>query len=293
MKKKLLLVLVLILSLPPGRVIFAQGNTSPLSIPAPDTAGGPADLNNPLSESTSSNQTTLPNQQPVLTSQKLISSNLSCIKVGDAPEDQKASVCKEIAIPLQQGTIGPVFGSGRPTVEYCGEDLNGQPIMCYKPSYVFYCQGDPQWGNICNMSQAGCGPTTMAMLFSAFGDIINPLEMDRDIFQKRGWRACGDNPSSMQSAIQTLLPEKGYEYHALGAPLNLTRAQEYLNAGYLIIGSTFGHIFIIDGVDVTNQTLRLRDPGRCENKDGIVRAAGAPWGGQPLIYSYAVKKVVK
>lgn len=117
--------------------------------------------------------------------------------------------------------------------------------------------------------------------------------MDRDIFQKRGWRACGNNPSSMETAIQTLLPENGYEYKALGAPLNLERAQEYLNAGYLIIGSTSNHIFVIDGVDITNQTLRLRDPGRCENKDGVVRSASAPWNGEALYYSYAVKKLVK
>ena len=112
-------------------------------------------------------------------------------------------------------------------------------------------------------------------------------------FQQRKWRACGDNVSYMQTAIQALLPENGYEYHQLGVPLNLSRAQEYLNAGYLIIGSTFGHIFVIDGVNQANNTLRLRDPGRCENKDGVVRPASAPWAGQALMYAYAVKKKVR
>lgn len=237
-----------------------------------------------------SGQIPLQNQPPSLTAQKVITSNMSCVKVGEARDEDKSAECNK---PPQTdgGFIGPI---GSPTLVNCSEDyLSGAPLMCIKPAYVFYCQGDPRWGNYCSMAQAGCGPTTMAMIFSSYGDTLTPLQMDRDIFQKRGWRACGDNVSYMQTAIQTLLPENGYEYHALGAPLDLTRAQEYLNAGYLIIGSTFGHIFVIDGVDVANQTLRLRDPGRCENKDGVIRSASTPWGGQRLIYSYAVKKIVK
>lgn len=230
-------------------------------------------------------------QQPppasVTASQRTTTSNMSCVAVGNAPAEFKPAVCSQQS-QSDTGFIGPIEGTG-PTAEYCGVDPTGQVITCYKPGNVFYCQGDARWGSTCSMASAACGPTTMAMILSAFGDTILPPDMDK-IFQQRGWRSCGDNPSYMQSAVQTLLPEMGYEYHALGVPLNLTRAQEYLDAGYLIIGSTFGHIFVIDGVNPANNTLSLRDPGRCENKDGVVRPASAPWGGQALYYAYAVKK---
>lgn len=271
----LLLTLIFVFSLHSFSIVWAQSETEPVTEP-PAQAVPPTNPTGNLFQ----------NRPKVSGPQRSSTSNMVCIKVGEAPEEDKAAACVQPA-QIDTGFIGPVVP------QYCGEDLQGQPIMCIKPAYVFYCQGDPRWASTCNMSAAGCGPATMAMIFSAYGDTITPFEMDRDIFQKRGWRACGNNPSSMETAIQTLLPENGYEYKALGAPLNLERAQEYLNAGYLIIGSTSNHIFVIDGVDITNQTLRLRDPGRCENKDGVVRSASAPWNGEALYYSYAVKKLVK
>ncbi len=270
--KKIILCLFLIISLFFCVNVYAQESNT-IEIPVTQDSG----------TATTSAQSPAQDLAPVQTSTQTVSSALSCVKVGTPDESLKASVCKE-ATTSQQGTSGPVIR------EYCGdEDLQGNPVLCYKPGYVFYCQGDPQWGRICDLASAGCGPTTMAMVLSAYGDTITPPDMD-SIFRQRGWRACGDKPSYMQSAIQNLLPEMGYEYHALGAPLNLQRAQEFLNAGYLIIGSTNGHIFVIDGVDPAQNILRLRDPGRCENKDGVYRSASAPWGGQPLMYSYAVKK---
>jgi hypothetical protein len=222
------------------------------------------------------------------TVQRTTSSNMSCVKVGSADDASKPTSCNQLPESGGGGVIGPING-GDISLQYCGEEPTGEVIMCYKPGYVFYCQGDPRWGSTCDLGRAGCGPTTMAMILSAFGDTIIPPDMDK-IFQQRGWRTCGDNVSYMQAAVQAYLPEMGYEYHALGVPLNLNRAQEYLNAGYLIIGSTFGHIFVIDGVNPSDNTLRLRDPGRCENKDGVIRSASSPWGGQALMYAYAVKK---
>lgn len=286
MKYLIILVSMLSLIFLSNFVVFAQEDTITIPETSPETAADPAVSENPPA-STEPGQSPAQNQQPSLTSQKVTTSTLSCVKVGNPPEEEKASVCTAVSAP-ESGFQGPIFGGG-PTLEDCGLDPEGNPIQCIKPGYVFYCQGDPRWGSTCSLSSAGCGPTTMAMIFSAYGDTITPPDMDK-LFQQKGFRSCGDNPSYMQSAIQKLLPENGYEYHALGAPLNLARAQEFLNAGYLIIGSTFGHIFVIDGVDPSANILKLRDPGRCENKDGVYRSASAPWGGQPLTYTYAVKK---
>lgn len=273
--KSFLTILILFVFLQAKPLFAQQAPNNPLDNPPPDPA--PATQAQPLDQT----NTSIPSTQQVTTSNRV------CVKVGEASDTDKPASCNQPA-QTQTGFIGPIEGTG-PTIEYCGDDPMGNPLMCQKPGYVFYCQGDPRWGSACSMSSAGCGPTTMAMILSAYGDTIIPPDMDK-MFQQRGWRSCGDNPSYMQTAIQTLLPEMGYEYHALGAPLNLSRAQEYLNAGYLIIGSTFGHIFVIDGVNVQAGTVSLRDPARCENKSGVVRSAGAPWGGQALYYSYAVKK---
>lgn len=278
MNTKLIFTVMIILCALLSRPAFAQ-STSQVVEAVPE---------NQISESTASQQTN-PSQQllnlsnPTLYGpQKTQTSNAVCVKVGNADESAKAQACVQQP-QSDAGFTGPIIP------QYCGQDLAGQPIMCIKPQSVFYCQGDSRWGSICNLSQAGCGPTTMAMVFSSYGDTIIPPDMDK-IFQSRGWRSCADIGSSMQTAVQTLLPENGYEYHALGAPLNLERAQEYLNAGYLIIGSTSDHIFVIDGVDPANQTVRLRDPGRCENAPGVIRPANTPWAGQSFTYSYAVKK---
>lgn len=260
--------------------IFSQGD---LNVSAQETPAVTNTIVAPQAQNPTETQTVTSSFQTVRTSNRV------CVKVGEAKDEDKPTSCNQPA-QTDTGFIGPIGGAA-PTIEYCGEEPTGEVIMCYKPGYVFYCQGDSRWANSCDLIRAGCGPTTMAMIFSAYGDTILPPDMDK-IFQQRKWRACGDNVSYMENAIQSLLPESGYEYHKLGIPLNLTRAQEYLNAGYLIIGSTFGHIFVIDGVNIAANTLSLRDPGLCENKDGVVRSASTPWAGQALMYAYAVKKKV-
>lgn len=159
-------------------------------------------------------------------------------------------------------------------------------------SNVHYCQGDPQWGNVCAMAYAGCGPTSMAMVLSSFGDTITPLEMDK-IFNTRGnpWRTCGDNPSYMPSAINTYLPERGYDVKMLSqGKLNLTTAKQYIDDGYLIIGSVSIHIFVIDGVNIADDTVHMRDPARCGDAGIYWTPNSAPWRGYQWYYAFAVKK---
>ena len=96
---------------------------------------------------------------------------------------------------------------------------------------VFYSQADPLYQNSCDMTGSGCGPTSMAMILSSFGDTITPTAMD-DVFRQRGWRGCGSG-STMVTAITTYLPERGYTYVNLpisGGQLNLQKAKEYLQS---------------------------------------------------------------
>lgn len=158
---------------------------------------------------------------------------------------------------------------------------------------VFYAQGDPQYQNSCDMAGSGCGPTSMAMILSSYGDTITPNAMDV-IFRQRGWRGCGDG-SAMVTAITTYLPERGYTYVNLPiskGQLDLTKAKEYLNNGYLIIGSTSRHIFVMYDADIDSNTVQLMDPARRENAPGVTRPNAFPWivsdGG--WFYAYAVKK---
>jgi len=163
--------------------------------------------------------------------------------------------------------------------------------------FTFYCQADPQWNSPnynCAMKDAGCGPTSMAMVLTYFGNTMNPQEVDQ-IFGSRKWRTCGNNESLMPAAIQTLLPEKGYDVEALSVPLNLTKAKEYIEKGYLIIGSVSIHIFVIDEVYPERNAFRQRDPITCNAQGWIERKNDAPWVGAsgtrfPWYYAFAVRK---
>ncbi|MBP9719580.1 MAG: N-acetylmuramoyl-L-alanine amidase, partial [Candidatus Levybacteria bacterium] len=160
---------------------------------------------------------------------------------------------------------------------------------------VFYWQGDPKYQNICDMAGSGCGPSSMAMVLSSFGDTITPNQMD-DVFRARNWRPCTEG-SNMIQAIKTYLPEKGYLYEAVPIAvglLDLAAAKQYLDNGWLIIGSTANHIFVVYGVDEATNEVLLMDPARHENVNGVRRPNEYPWirtdKERGWKYAYAVKK---
>lgn len=153
-----------------------------------------------------------------------------------------------------------------------------------RPNFVFYCQGNTAWKNHCSIGYAGCGPTSMAMVLSSFGLNMNPVATDK-IFQQNGWRGCGDFPSYMQSAItSSLLPSLGLKAGpniAYNKILDLRQAKNYLDQGFLIIGSSeqypcanctsaqlINHIFVVDGVDINSSSVSIRDPNNCSYADG-------------------------
>lgn len=153
-----------------------------------------------------------------------------------------------------------------------------------RTNFVFYCQGNTAWKNNCSIGYAGCGPTSMAMVLSSFGLNMNPVATDQ-IFQKNNWRGCGDFPSYMQPTIvSSWLPSLGFKVGpniAYNKILDLRQAKNYLDQGFLIIGSSaqfpcancssaqlINHIFVVDGVDISSSTVSIRDPNNCSYADG-------------------------
>lgn len=161
--------------------------------------------------------------------------------------------------------------------------------------FVYYCQKDARFNDSCSYEWAICGPTSLAMVMSSLGRIITPKEVD-SIFVKSGWRACGDAPSYMTTALESQwLKDEGFKSTALAMPLNLEQAKELLNNNFLIIASVRPHIFVIDDVNPSDGTVHLRDPDKTCNPAGYWASSRTPWifqgVPQSMIYAYAIKKV--
>lgn len=193
--------------------------------------------------------------QPATQTQDTISStvksNTLCVRVG-TPSEEEPIICKQAS-----------FGSGIPG------------------NFTYYCQGNPQWdekGNKCSIGQVGCGPTSMAMIFSYFGDIVDPKTMT-DTYFSNNLMNCGAGsfPASVNSWVAK---QPGYEVGPdIGSGvLNAVEAKKYIEAGWLILGSSdefigqkgnpIGHIFVVQDVDPAAGTFILRDPENCSYSSG-------------------------
>lgn len=189
----------------------------------------------------------------------------------------------------------------------------GIPPGPTSPNFVYYCQGNTAWANTCTLGRAGCGPTTMAMILSSFS-IPNstPPEVDRT-FSNNGWRTCGNNPTINMPGIlnSSWLSGMGFDTGpnlVNNGVFNVTQAKDYLDRGYLIVGSsqaypcancrsatTVDHIFAIDAIDLSTNpaTVDVRDPNNCSYADGndenpskrVKKVTDFPW-----YYAYPIKR---
>lgn len=183
--------------------------------------------------------------------------------------------------------------------------------------FVFYCQGNTSWQNTCSLGEAGCGPSSMAMVLGTFGINMTPPQADAT-FQSNKWRSCNNSDSLMTTAINsnwfkdlgfevgsnisTYIPEKSKNI------LNMTQAKDFIDKGYLIIGSSdkfpivnaqtkgaeLGHIFVVDNVDTSANTVDIRDPNNCSYSDGDDEIQANRTRKVDFIdwkYAYPVKKV--
>lgn len=160
------------------------------------------------------------------------------------------------------------------------------PTGLYKTrldNFTYYCQGDNRWRDIHGLDQAGCGPSSTAMVISHFGILMSPPQVDA-IYQQNKWRVNPDDGSMEIAAITSpwfknqLGFTVGEELVHNGA-LDINLAKTYLQQGYLIIGSSddfpcgggctdtyanhsLKHIVVIDYID-NNGRVRVRDPSNC------------------------------
>lgn len=206
---------------------------------------------------------------------------------------------KDFRADLPSATGQPVAsssGTGSSTSTSCWITAVGKPTtpkpVCQSDTggsagnFVYYCQGDPRWANTCDIGNAGCGPTSLAMIMSTFGVKLTPPEVDK-AFNDNNFRACGFNGSDIYGAIKsTWFANNGFTVAqgnlVIGDKPDLAQMQTYLSQGYLLIVnadgypckgcvdkfSPVGHIFVVDQVDVAGKRIHTRDPNNCSFSTG-------------------------
>jgi beta-lactamase class A len=206
---------------------------------------------NPSSQPTtlppgSSSSGSIPGAQSTITTR-------ACVKIGN-PTESKPSICSETSTSFRQGQQG---------------------------NFTFYCQGNPQWdrkGDSCSMGQIGCGPTSLAMIFSYFGDIVDPARMYQTYVDNKMINCdVGSYPGLVNAWVAK---QPGYEVGPdIGSgTLNAVEAKKFIDAGWLILASSdnfigqkgkpIGHIFVVQDVDPAAGTFILRDPENCSYSSG-------------------------
>ena len=165
-------------------------------------------------------------------------------------------------------------------------------------NFKFYCQGNPAWANNCTLGQAGCGPTSMAMILTNFGVVKTPEQVDAE-FRNNNFRTCGDTGSQMEGSNgvfkSTWLKDMGFEVGpnlVIDGKLDAEEAKKFIDKKYLIVGSSdrfrgqtnsvFSHIFVIQDVSTQDRTFVIRDRENCsystgeENKQNLVQPIISP-----------------
>ncbi len=183
----------------------------------------------------------------------------------------------------------------------------------------FYCQYQDGWSsNQCRIANFGCDPTSLAMIFSSFGDkqwtpsytAIN-----------NGFMGCFGG-TTIPETLNALNNAKSFGYTfqvsvANGSNFDLNLARKYIENGYLILGganmyfrfggpldnptlSNGGHSFVITGVDPVTGTVTILDPTFCTSdtnyvtktldvqNDVLFNNNGSGW-----FYAYPVKKLTQ
>lgn len=221
----------------------------------------------------------------LVSAQQSVQSNKVITRVGEAAEGQK-----------------PGGASTQPAVD--------------NKDFVYFTQLDPKWANYCALGAAGCGPTSMAMIFSTIlKEIKTPAEMD-DLFRSQTpiGRFCGDFPSTIPNVLISQWFRQRFEARPIkvdysSGTWDLSEGSEYLEAGWLLLASTSSHIFVIDQIDTKINSVHIQDPiqqfhtpSYWTNDPALPVAGGQnatpfrPWkllrgNWEPMYYVIAIKKL--
>lgn len=178
-----------------------------------------------------------------------------------------------VFVNFGQGTDG----SPNPTpipLPTSGSQSRSQPSSSnnqdFKYTYYAQCNG---YGNIplpsgCNLCEAGCGPTTVAMIASSYIDKkYNPKEIV-DMYEKRGYylSCAGSGYADAKSALESLgLKTTSYmSYNYAKADEVASDFKKYLDAGWTIFtlasycDKGCGHYFWVTGIK--NGDILAYDP---------------------------------
>lgn len=174
----------------------------------------------------------------------------------------------------------------------------------------------PLWNKVPNFNQqnyttcalniAGCGPTTLANVLTAFDMVCNegnctPLVVD-SMFRPNGstqdprYRNCGDHPTKdMQSTTQLFATRFGLSTRSTERSVTLREIKRQLETGNLVIGSVGsgngnGHIFVVSGVNENQNKVFIHDSlgGRAYWTSGTT-----PWGNMPWLYIIAIGRNIQ
>lgn len=169
---------------------------------------------------------------------------------------------------------------------------------------VFYCQNDARWAGTSygcqTISQAGCGPTTLAIVLSSLTTSTDPVQASQLLLNGNFGICFGGNDmqTRMEAALldSSFLASIGLEGGPVltsGGNLDLQAAQSYISRGYLIVGSSdrfplcnCGHIFVVQSVNPNAQTVYIRDPNNCSSS-GTENSGNREYSASSFIWKYA------
>jgi len=167
---------------------------------------------------------------------------------------QSNCVVTKVGSPGSQPSLPPGCGTDSTTV------VTGK-VPLYK-------QWDPRWGGNSygcgsTIAEAGCGPTSLAMVMSYYtGRIILPSETAAVSISK-GWRLCGNGTAWAAMTGMPALPQYGLKSKAV----SWAEAKKYLAQGLPIIQSQSngyfthgGHFIVITGMSADGKTFYINDP---------------------------------
>jgi hypothetical protein len=217
-----------------------------------------------FAQESGSSQATSSATQTTTTTGSTTSTSCVITKVGDPKTDPPAK-------PANCSTTSATGGSG------------GVP----DGNFVYYCQGDPKWQQTCGIDQAGCGPTSLAMIISTLGKSkLSPVDVD-SVFHDSGWRACSvDSGSNIGDAInsQFLAAQGLVASPDISGGNFVSNVQKATSDGKTLViassdsypchcghadGSTIpaSHIIVIQKVNADG-TFAIRDPSNCDFSNG-------------------------
>lgn len=142
----------------------------------------------------------------------------------------------------------------------------------------YFCQGASKWQSpSCKLATFGCSPTSLAMILNSFGTKISPPEVANKYFDGAGCNRPTDVANYI-SKIQDIGFTVGPNL-VNGNTLNTVQAEKFIKDGYLIIaasgpysctstnncigGTISGHEFVIQGVNLSQSSIIIRDPNSC------------------------------